>query len=338
MRDRPRVGEILVAAGIIDEMQLNAALGEQQRWGKRLGVTLIKMGMVEEGHLIRALAKQLDLPVATLAGKRIPPEIVALVPARIASEHGVMPLFTKGQGPNAQLFLGMEDPSNLAVLDDVSFRTGMEIRPVMIGPTELGEAIDRYYHGRNGGAPQVDPFRGGDTMNPASLRVVTDASPQPGTAPVDPSIEHEIGNAAAPQPTAPASTPQPARIDPPAEPLELTEEAEPPMPVEAAASATDTPAPALSLPPIDPVEFEHLQDEVTALKRMVARLHDDAERAIDETERTRVVAKALTQLLIDGGHVSLEALQERILELKQQGAHTGRAADDPETAAKSSES
>ncbi len=156
MRDRPRVGEILVAAGIIDELQLKAALGEQQRWGKRLGVTLIKMGMVEEGHLIRALAKQLDLPVASLAGKRIPPEVVALVPARIASEHGVMPLFTKGQGPNAQLFLGMEDPSNLAVLDDLSFRTGMEIRPVMIGPTELGEAIDRYYHGRNGGAPQVE--------------------------------------------------------------------------------------------------------------------------------------------------------------------------------------
>ena len=62
MRDRPRVGEILVSAGIIDEMQLTTALGEQSRWGTRLGVTLIKMGMVEEGHLIRALAKQLDLP------------------------------------------------------------------------------------------------------------------------------------------------------------------------------------------------------------------------------------------------------------------------------------
>ncbi len=324
MRDRPRVGEILVAAGIIDEMQLQAALGEQQRWGKRLGVTLIKMGMVEEGHLIRALAKQLDLPVATLAGKRIPPEIVALVPARIASEHGVMPLFTKGQGPNAQLYLGMEDPSNLAVLDDVSFRTGMEIRPVMIGPTELGEAIDRYYHGRNGGAPQIDPFRGGDTMNPASLRVVTDSSPQPGTAPADPSIEHEISAAASVTvQSGPAAAATTSPTDSPMEPLELTEEAEP------------TPAEPL-VPAIDPLEFEHLQDEVTELKRIVARLHDEAERAVDETERTRVVAKALTQLLIDGGQVSLDALQDRILELKQQGAHTGRAADDPSTAAKSS--
>jgi len=43
-----------------------------------------------------------------------------------------------------------------------SFGTGMEIHPVMVGPTELGEAIDRYYHARNGGAPQQNPFKGGD--------------------------------------------------------------------------------------------------------------------------------------------------------------------------------
>ena len=110
MQHRPRVGEILVAAGIIDEMQLQAALGEQQQWGRRLGVTLIKLGMVEEGHLIRALAKQLDLPVASLAGKRISDEVIRLVPARVALEHNVIPLFTKQDGPNGQLFLGMEDP------------------------------------------------------------------------------------------------------------------------------------------------------------------------------------------------------------------------------------
>ena len=44
MSDRPRLGEILVSAGIIDEMQLTSALGEQSRWGRRLGVTLIKLG------------------------------------------------------------------------------------------------------------------------------------------------------------------------------------------------------------------------------------------------------------------------------------------------------
>jgi len=35
----------------------------------------------------------------------------------------------------------------------------MEIRPSMIGSTELGEAIDLYDHARNGGALQQSPFK-----------------------------------------------------------------------------------------------------------------------------------------------------------------------------------
>ncbi|MBY0399509.1 hypothetical protein K2X89_04390, partial [Myxococcota bacterium] len=145
MSDRPKVGEILVQAGIIDELQLASALGEQTRWGRRLGMTLIKLGMVQEGHLVRALARQFDMPVASLAGKKIPPEVIALVPAKLAIEHSVVPLFVKKEGRKTQLFLGMEEPSDLGILDDLAFHTGMSIRPVMVGPTELGEAIDRYY-------------------------------------------------------------------------------------------------------------------------------------------------------------------------------------------------
>ena len=69
MPERPKFGEILVQAGAIDEMQLRAALGEQKRWGQRLGVTLVKMGIIEERDLVRALARQLEIPVVQLEGK-----------------------------------------------------------------------------------------------------------------------------------------------------------------------------------------------------------------------------------------------------------------------------
>jgi hypothetical protein len=165
MRDKPKVGEILVQAGIIDELQLASALGEQARWGRRLGMTLIKLGMVQEGQLVRALAKQFDLPVASLAGKKIAPEVIALVPAKVACEHSVIPLFVKKEGRKGQLFLGMEEPSDLGVLDDLAFRTGMMIRPVMVGPSEIGEAIDRYYTGKPAAAAPApaEPIRSGDT-------------------------------------------------------------------------------------------------------------------------------------------------------------------------------
>ena len=88
-----KVGDLLIHAGVIDELQLKAALAEQEQWGRRIGVTLIKMGLVEENHLIRALAQQLGLPATSLVGRRIAPEVIALVPARVATQHGVIPLF-----------------------------------------------------------------------------------------------------------------------------------------------------------------------------------------------------------------------------------------------------
>ena len=315
MRDRPRVGEILVSAGIIDEMQLTAALAEQSRWGKRLGVTLIKMGMVEEGHLIRALAKQLDLPVASLAGKRILPEVIALVPARLASKHGVIPLFLKDDGPNGQLYLGMEDPSDLAVLDDLCFRTGIEIRPVMVGPSELGEAIERYYHGRDGSAPQADPFRTGEPMNPASLRVVTDASPQPGTASVEPitSIEQEIA-----QPLS-----RERQVEFQQEPAQVT--AQPAAEPESTPPTRPFSAPIQVEPPVvktpKPVEAAPLV--AAPIAKLPDGLLDDVARSVEETEKTRIVTKAITQLLIEKGLLSLEELQVQIASLKAQGSHTG---------------
>jgi hypothetical protein len=261
MSEKLKVGEILVQAGVIDEMQLASALGEQARWGRRLGVTLIKMGMVEEGHLIRALAKQLDLPVASLAGKRIADDVIALVPARVAFEHGVVPLFVKRQGLNDQLFLGMEDPSNLAVLDDLTFRTGMKVYPVMVGPTELGAAIDRYY--LSGSSKKSTEAASGEAIGEINPRVVTSgANPRSSDSLV------QSGAAAAHLPVLPSASRDSE--------LELS-----------------TPAPVLP-----------------------EGLLEDVARAIEETDKTRDVAKAIAHLLIEKGILTLEELQGQIAQQK----------------------
>ena len=150
-----RIGEILVRAGVIDQHQLNAALGEQRRWGKPLGATLVKLGFVDERDLVRALASQLALPVASLDGKRIAPKVLDLVPLEMAHEHMVLPLFVKQAESRTTLFLAMEDPGDLAVLDDLAFRTGMQVKPVMMSPSEICEGIDRYYRDRVAPTPEV---------------------------------------------------------------------------------------------------------------------------------------------------------------------------------------
>ncbi len=290
MRDRPKVGEILVQAGIIDEHQLATALGEQTRWGRRLGMTLIKLGMVREGHLVRALARQFDLPVASLAGKKIAPEVLALVPAKVACDHSVVPLFVKKDGPKAQLFLGMEEPSDLGVLDDLAFRTGMMIRPVMVGPTEIGEAIDRYYMTRS--APPATPSsppeldRAADTLSESNLRRVREEGP--------PSLSQLL-----------KPSPIPAPIEPSEE---ITAPVAPVLPPIFAPAPVVVPEVAM-LP-------EAVVCEAPSATAMGAAIPSELTRAVEETERTRLVAKAIAHLLIEKGILTLDEIQARIEKMK----------------------
>ena len=48
MAERPRLGDLLVAAGAIDRTQLGAALADQQNFGMPLGTILVQMDYLDE--------------------------------------------------------------------------------------------------------------------------------------------------------------------------------------------------------------------------------------------------------------------------------------------------
>lgn len=143
MSERPRLGELLVAAGVIDEAQCERALHEQRRTGRRLGATLLEMDALSEETLTRTLARQLSLPVAWLRGKRIRSEILDLVPRELIEKHHCLPVH-RSDGDEPTLLLAMEDPSDVAAIDEVARHTGLAIQPVLAAPSELDDAIRRH--------------------------------------------------------------------------------------------------------------------------------------------------------------------------------------------------
>ena len=143
--ERTKLGELLVEAGLIDELQLAAALGEQVRWGNRLGETLVQLGYLTEAELVRTLSRTYGIPGVHLEGKQIEPEVLALLAAEVAEEYHCIPLFKKPASGGEVLYLGMAHPEDLRIIDDVSFRAGLPVRPVVVGPVQLNSAIAAFY-------------------------------------------------------------------------------------------------------------------------------------------------------------------------------------------------
>jgi type IV pilus assembly protein PilB len=188
---RQKIGDLLVESGTIDKAQLAAALGEQKAWGRPLGMTLVRMGFVDENTLIHALASQLKLPVVQLAGKVVNQEVLDHVPIELAEKYRCLPLLVNDEGGQQVLYLGMEDPADLEAVDEISFQIDVTVKPVLVAPSELDEALRRHYHWASdsndpepGTDAQSDDFDAGGEPEFIDLPGASDAESQ-ASAPLD---------------------------------------------------------------------------------------------------------------------------------------------------------
>jgi len=141
-----RLGDLLVADGLITEEQLGKALVEQKGVTEKLGSILLKLNFIQEEQLIGFLSRQYGIPSITLSQLDIDPDVLRLVPASIAKKYEVLPIKREG----ASLTLAMSDPTNVFALDDVAFMTNLQVMPVVASQAAIRKAIDRNYENQGG--------------------------------------------------------------------------------------------------------------------------------------------------------------------------------------------
>ncbi|OEU52263.1 MAG: hypothetical protein BA871_12245 [Desulfuromonadales bacterium C00003096] len=146
--NRPKLGQMLVEAELIDELQLKSALVHQQHWRCLFGASLVKLGYVDEEALLGFLAESLNLLRVDLKWRAIPRELLDLLPEDKAREYHVIPVDREVLHGTSYLLLATCDPTHLANLDDLAFLTGCEIRPALAAEEEIRVAIDRCYGSR----------------------------------------------------------------------------------------------------------------------------------------------------------------------------------------------
>ena len=136
-----RLGDLLVAGGLISPKQLEEALSYQKAKGGRLGICLIKLGYLTEDILHSVLTRQCGISLVDLSAIDIEPEVVKLLPRDCVVRYMVMPVKRLGN----VLSVAMNDPNDVIVLDDLRFRTGCKIEPLLARESAILEAIDKYY-------------------------------------------------------------------------------------------------------------------------------------------------------------------------------------------------
>jgi hypothetical protein len=148
-----RLGELLVAAGVLDETHLNAALAEQRKWGGELGRVLVDMKIVSEEIMVKALSRQLGLACIDLDRQRLPGSVTKILPVDLCERYGIFPVGMQQERRVVQV--ATSDPTNYEALDEVAFRTNMKVEPVVATPSGIDRAIRRYYYGETPEAQQA---------------------------------------------------------------------------------------------------------------------------------------------------------------------------------------
>jgi len=138
---RRLLGQILKAQGVVREGQIQEAIAHQRKQGGLIGQCLVELGHCSAGDVARALAEQAGLQMVDLS--KVEPEkaALALVDGTTAHAFGVLPLRLEGK----TLVVAIADPLNTAVIEDLRFTTGIDVRASLGDAELLKELVGTHY-------------------------------------------------------------------------------------------------------------------------------------------------------------------------------------------------
>jgi type IV pilus assembly protein PilB len=168
-----RLGELLLREKRITPAQLQEALNHQKANGGKLGMTLVKLGMVKDEEITALLSRQYGVPFINLSQFEIDGSVIKLIPAETAQKYQIVPIGRSG----ATLTIAMTDPTNVFALDDIKFMTGYNVEPVVASENAVGEAIQKYYSS-NGRPTSAN----GNSAAASTLEIATKALEEGGSA------------------------------------------------------------------------------------------------------------------------------------------------------------
>ena len=140
---RKRLGDQLVDAGLITEEQLSKALEEQKNTKTKLGETIMAMGMVSDADFAKFMHNSQGFELATDDDlKEVDPKAIEMVSDEVIKKHEVIPF---GFESITEIKVAMSDPMNLAIIDDITMVTGLDVVPYYAPQKMINIYLDKMY-------------------------------------------------------------------------------------------------------------------------------------------------------------------------------------------------
>ena len=154
-----RLGDFLIARGMVTSAQVDEALQLQKGTGIRLGEMLVNMGFVGERGLIEALADRLHMPVSDLRSENPDPAALALIPEAVARESLAVPVSLTGDV--LRVAVAEPTPEVHRLLTETSGR----VVELMLSPlSDIRRTIDSSYRALGGVDKLVEAFQAVETL------------------------------------------------------------------------------------------------------------------------------------------------------------------------------
>src|SRR5215470_8078287 len=143
----PRLGELLVAAGLLAVEQVEQALRAQVLWGGRLGTNLVELHYLELDPLSKALGRQHRLPAALARHfEKADPALQRLLPAELAERFSCIPLLRMGpEGHVVVASLAPLAPRPIAVIAEALAIETARLVPAIAAELRIRYQLERVY-------------------------------------------------------------------------------------------------------------------------------------------------------------------------------------------------
>jgi hypothetical protein len=149
-RRMPRLGEHLVAAGLLTAEQVEQALRAQVMWGGRLGTNLIELHYLDLDPLAIALGRQHRMPAALARHfEKADPALQRLLSPDFAERFACIPLLEIGAERDIVVAcLSPLQPRQLAIIADELSVDGRRLVPAIAAELRIRYQLERVYNVR----------------------------------------------------------------------------------------------------------------------------------------------------------------------------------------------